>query len=75
VKSLIRELCGVRPYSPASAALFAQEESAERLMRIAEVKWLLREIAAEPDDNLAYPDNDDFGADGAVRPDGLARAL
>jgi hypothetical protein len=44
-------------------------------MRIAEVKWLLREIAAEPDDNLAYPDNDDFGADGAVRSDGLARAL
>jgi hypothetical protein len=44
--------------TPARKPVFAEDESAERLMRIAELKWLLREIAEDRDADVIAPDND-----------------
>lgn len=53
MKSLLDILLGTRTAKP----VFAEDEGAERAMRIAELKWLLREIAAPPAAKNAGNDN------------------
>jgi hypothetical protein len=50
MKSLIALLFSARPARP----VFAEDVDAERAMRIAELKWLLAEIAA-PQGDPAWP--------------------
>jgi hypothetical protein len=54
MKALLERLFVARTRKP----VFAEDENAERAMRIAEVKWLLREIAERPNAGPRYPDND-----------------
>jgi hypothetical protein len=49
MKWLLDRLLGAKPPRP----VFAEEESVERAMRIAEVKWLLADIAA-PQENRSW---------------------
>jgi hypothetical protein len=54
MKSLFSILVGPQAPKP----VFAQDEGAERAMRLAEIKWLLREIAEQPKRELRSSDND-----------------
>ena len=56
MKSLFSMLFGPR----ASKPVFAEDVNAERAMRIAELKWLLREIAERPERELSNFDNDNW---------------
>jgi hypothetical protein len=44
----------------ASKPVFAEDVNAERAMRIAELKWLLREIAERSEREQSYSDNDNW---------------
>ena len=60
MKSVFSILFAPRGPKPA----FAEDMSAERAMRIAEIKWLLREIAERPARELEYSDNDNWEPSG-----------
>jgi len=54
MNSLLNHLFGARPPKP----IFAEDENAERIMRIVELKWLLREITERPDAGVTCTDDD-----------------